>query len=146
MIIEEEFGNDYYGDLVIENYPNLEKIVVKKNSLRNLNSLKICNNEKLKTIEIEDGVFKNVKNVIIESTWLFDYLIFSNLPNLQSFETGDNSFYKITSLSLSSMIIKFDYLTFSNLPNLQSFKTGNGSFWDATSLSLSGMIIKFSIN
>ena len=72
MIIEEGFGNDYYGNLVIENYPNLEKIVVKKNSLKNLNLLKICNNEKLKTIEIEDGglingAFHNVKNVIIES-------------------------------------------------------------------------------
>ena len=72
MIIEERFGNDYYGNLLIENYPNLEKIVVKKYSLRNLNSLKICNNEKLKTIEIEDGknwsaVFENVNNVIIES-------------------------------------------------------------------------------
>ena len=41
MIIEEEFGNNYYGNLVIENYPNLEKIVVKKKSLKNLNSLKI---------------------------------------------------------------------------------------------------------
>ena len=74
MIIEEEFGNDYYGNLVIENYPNLDKIVVKNNSLQNLNSLKICNNDKLKTIEIEDGdwnrdngAFWNVKNVIIES-------------------------------------------------------------------------------
>ena len=58
---------------MIENYPNLEKIVVKNNSLQNLNSLKICNNEKLKTIEIEDsegwknGVFMNLNNVIIES-------------------------------------------------------------------------------
>ena len=51
MIIEEEYGNDYYGNLVIENYPNLEKIVVKKNSLKNLNSLKICNNEKLKIVK-----------------------------------------------------------------------------------------------
>ena len=73
MIIEEEFGNDYFGNLVIENYPNLEKIVVKQNSLKILNSLKICNNDKLKTIEIEegswrkDGAFWNVKNVIIES-------------------------------------------------------------------------------
>ena len=67
MIIEDEFGNDYYGNLVIENYPNLEKIVVKKNSLKYLNSLKICNNEKLKTIEIEGGAFRNVKNVILES-------------------------------------------------------------------------------
>ena len=67
MIIEEEFGNNYFGNLVIENYPNLEKIIVKKGSLRNLKSLKICNNDKLKTIEIEDGDFHDVKNVIIES-------------------------------------------------------------------------------
>ena len=84
MIIEEEFGNDYFGNLLIENYPNLEKIAVKKDSLQNLNSLKICNNEKLKTIEIEDWSFSNVKNVIIESICLFAYLLFSNLPNLQS--------------------------------------------------------------
>ena len=70
----------------------------------------------------------------------------TDLPNLQSFKTGDRSFYYTTSLSLSSMIIKFDYLTFSNLPNLQSFKTGWKSFEKTTSLSLSSMIIKFSIN
>ena len=67
MIIEEGFGNDYYGNLVIQNYPNLESIVVKKNSLQNLNSLKICNCEQLKTIKTEDYAFYNVKNVIIES-------------------------------------------------------------------------------
>ena len=72
MIIEEEYGNDYYGNLVIQNYPNLQSIVVKKNSLQNLNSLKICNCEKLKTIDCRDGdydngVFNNVENVIIES-------------------------------------------------------------------------------
>jgi len=59
---------------VIENYSNLEKIVVKKNSFNKMNSLKICNNEKLKTIIIEDGCFSyteysffSVKSVIIES-------------------------------------------------------------------------------
>ena len=67
MIIESGFGNDYYGNLVVENYPNLQSIVVKKNSLENLNSLKICNCEKLKTIEIENGAFHDVKNVIIDS-------------------------------------------------------------------------------
>ena len=67
MIIEEGFGNDYYGNLVIQNYPNLQSIVVKKNSLQILNSLKICNCEKLKKIEIEDGAFEYVKNIIIES-------------------------------------------------------------------------------
>ena len=76
LIKELEIGEGYLNEvednLVIENYLNLEKIVVKNHSLQNLNSLKICNNEKLKTIEIEDGgwnsgAFMNVKNVIIES-------------------------------------------------------------------------------
>ena len=71
MIIEEGYGNGYFGNLIIENYPNLEKIFVEKNSLQNLNSLKICNCKNLKTIETEigrrDGAFENVKNVIIES-------------------------------------------------------------------------------
>ena len=71
MIIEEGFGNVIYGNLIIHNYPNLQSIIVKKNSLNNLNSLKIFNCEKLKTIEIEDGAFRNVKNVIIESIFVF---------------------------------------------------------------------------
>ena len=84
MIIEEEFGNDYYGNLIIENYPNLEEIIVKKYSFQNLNSLKICNNEKLKTIEVEDGdewntgAFWNVKNVIIESISMRLFHIFKS--------------------------------------------------------------------
>ena len=78
MIIEDEFGNDYFGNLVIENYPNLEKIVVKWNSLQNLHSLKICNNDKLKTIEIEDYAFENVKNVIIESISIVIFDIFKS--------------------------------------------------------------------
>ena len=67
MIIEERFGNDYYGNLRIENYPNLQSIIVKDKSLKNLNSLKICNCEKLKIIEVENSCFYHVKNVIIES-------------------------------------------------------------------------------
>ena len=66
-MIGENCYNEWEGGLVIENYPNLEKIVVKENSLKNLKSLKICNCEKLNTIEIEDWAFENVKNVIIES-------------------------------------------------------------------------------
>ena len=54
-------------DLEISGFENLEKIVFKKGCLQNLNSLRICNCKKLKTIEIEDGAFFNVKNVIIES-------------------------------------------------------------------------------
>ena len=67
MIIGEGCFNEVKDDLVIENYPNLVKIVVKKNSFKNLNSLKIYNNEKLKIIEIENGACYYVKNMIIES-------------------------------------------------------------------------------
>ena len=67
-------------DLLIDSYPNLQSIVVKKNSLKNLNSLKICNCENLESIEIEEGVldiywsnntFNNVKSVLFESTNFF---------------------------------------------------------------------------
>ena len=67
---------------------------------------------------------------------------FLYLPNLESFKTGNYSFYHTTSLSLSSMNIKV-IIFISNLPNLQSFKTGDWSFSSTTSLSLSSMIIKF---
>ena len=81
MIIEEGFGNDCYGTLLIENYPNLQSIVIKKNSLKNLKSLKISSCDKLKTIETEDGdgwngAFGNVKNVIIESFLNYSFVIF----------------------------------------------------------------------
>ena len=67
LVIGEKCFNGVKDDLVIENYPNLQSIVVKKNSLKKLNSLKICNCEKLKTIETEENAFNNMKNVIIES-------------------------------------------------------------------------------
>ena len=78
MIIKEWYGNDYFGNLVIDNYPNLQSIIVKNNSLMYLNSLKICNNEKLKTIEIESDSFENVKNVIIESISIVLFHIFKS--------------------------------------------------------------------
>ena len=70
-------------------------------------------------------------------------MTFSNLPKLHAITTELYSFFKLTRLSLSSMIIKFHYLTFSNLPNLQSFETGYKSFYETTSLSLSSINIKF---
>ena len=71
LIKELEIGenclNEWRDDLVIENYPNLESIIVKKNSLRDLNSLKICNCEKLRIIETGDYSFGKVSNVLFES-------------------------------------------------------------------------------
>ena len=95
------------NDFVIENYPNLEKIVVKNKSLQNLSSFNICNNEKLKTIEIKDNTLSNVKNVIIESI-LEIIILYLYLPNLQSFKTGKESLYNTTGLSLSGNFIRFD--------------------------------------
>ena len=81
LIIEEECGYEMNDDLELCGFENLESIVVKKNSLINLNSLKISNNPLLKTIEIEDGKdgstvckapFNNVKSVVIESIMIIE--------------------------------------------------------------------------
>ena len=103
MIIEFNFGNDYFGNLVIENYPNLEKIVVKKNSLQNLNSLKICNNDKLKTIEVEDSAFENVQNVIIES--IFEMIF----QFISSYSTIIQNRKRIIQENNKFIFIKYDY-------------------------------------
>ena len=78
LIKELEIGegclNDWGGSMVIKNYPNLEKITVKRKSLQYLELLKICDCERLKIIEIDDGikeesivVFYSLREFIIES-------------------------------------------------------------------------------
>ena len=123
------------GDLILSGFDNLAKIIVKENSLQNLNSLKICNNEELSNIEIEDGVFSNVNNVIIESNFRNLMIWYLDLPKLQSLQTGNQSFFNTTSLSLSSRIYLYHWLF--DLPNLQSFETGNQSFYKMTTISFS---------
>ena len=70
LIISSNSLNDLKTTLEISGFNNLEKIVVGGGSLQNLNSLKICNNEKLNTIEIESSSFYYVKTVVIQS--IFD--------------------------------------------------------------------------
>ena len=73
LIVNENSLNNLNGDLILSGFDNLEKIVVKSRALQNLNSLKICNNEKLSIFDISNGwndgtgAFRLVKNVIIES-------------------------------------------------------------------------------
>ena len=79
----EGIGNEMNDDLELCGFDNLESIVVKKDSLKNLNSLKISDNPLLKSIETEDGEYKkgafyNVKNVTITSTLIDDWLIWSS--------------------------------------------------------------------
>ena len=66
--------NDLKSDLEIGNLPELKKIILKQNSLQNLNSLQIRKNKKLKTIVLERNpnnnstmVLANTNDVIIES-------------------------------------------------------------------------------
>ena len=103
MIIEEWFGNDYFGNLIINNYPNLQSLVVGKDSLQNLNSLKICNCEKLKTIETKNGysrngAFYNMKNVIIESILIFTTLVYIFLNYNHSKQDINHSMKQYVSL------------------------------------------------
>ena len=140
--------------MVIQNYPNLQSIVVREWALDHLNSLKICNCEKLKNIEIKDGVetqddlgevvytgaLKYVDDITIESNSIKLYYHFY-LPNLQSLKIGNWSLCFITNLTLSSNSIKYNSSI--NLPKLQSFQTGYKSFYETTSLSLSSNSIQF---
>ena len=79
LVIAEGCGNHYKGNLSLCRYINLERIVVKKNSLKYLNSLRISYNPVLKSIETEGSevetigksVFLYVKSVVIESA-IFD--------------------------------------------------------------------------
>ena len=84
LVIEEGCGNEKKDDLELCGFENLESIVVKKNALKNVNSLKISNNRVLKSIEIDDGdeldavemtykaPFENTKSVVIESMMIIE--------------------------------------------------------------------------
>ena len=75
LVIEEGCGNELKIDLKICGFENLKKLIVKKDSLKNLNSLVISNNSELESIVTEDGIFLglsigafwNVKSVEISS-------------------------------------------------------------------------------
>ena len=86
--------------LVIENYPNLEMIIVKKNSLQSIYTLGIYQCEKLKTVEMEYCAFYYVKSVVFESISKIVILCLY-LPNLQTIKTGYYSFHETTHLYLS---------------------------------------------
>ena len=79
LVIGEGCGNELGIDLKICGLDHLKKLIVKKNSLKNLDSLIISKNYELESIEIEDGLgwdsenqtyyapFENVNSVEISS-------------------------------------------------------------------------------
>ena len=84
LVIAEGCGNEMKDDLELCGFDNLESIVVKKDTLKNLNSLKISNNPLLKSIKTEvgaggccdssrnTGAFYYVKSITITSTLIDD--------------------------------------------------------------------------
>ena len=81
--IAENACNDMKDDLVISGFANLRSIVVKKDAMMSLKSLKICDCDVLEKIIVEGGSgwidaichapFINVKSVIITSKIEFDF-------------------------------------------------------------------------
>ena len=69
LIISKNSCNDMDDDLVLSGFDNLEKIIVREKALQNVNSLRIHNCEKLKSIEVENEGFCNVKKMVIESVF-----------------------------------------------------------------------------
>ena len=79
ITVNEGLCNSMTNDLTISYDPCLESVVIKKNSLKNLNSLVISNNPQLSSIVTEDSQgwnsqsqsynapFENVKSVEISS-------------------------------------------------------------------------------
>ena len=55
--------NSMRGNLSISNYPYLQSIMLKKNSLKYLNSFVISNNPQLTTLTIEDGTYYSDTNI-----------------------------------------------------------------------------------
>ena len=78
MIIDENVCNDITSDFNVSNFTYLRRLHVNKNSLKNLNSLRIENDLRLKSIVIaegntrETGSFFDVSTVIIKSSIRMD--------------------------------------------------------------------------
>lgn len=86
MIIEKGTGNDIHNDIRICDFDVLERIIIKTNSLKYLQSLTISNNPELEHIKTEDGGWNEKKSRITGvcyfvkrvkiSSFLFDYLLY----------------------------------------------------------------------
>ena len=78
LVIGDKLGNKWKEDLIIKNYPNLQSIVVKNNSLQYLKSLKICNCEKLKMIDMDKNSCYFIKTLLLESTFVLFIIIITS--------------------------------------------------------------------
>lgn len=84
IVITEGCGNELKENVEFRGWVYLERIVVKKNALKNFDVLSICDNPLLKSIEIENGgewnnatqtyraPFERVKSVVLASMMIDD--------------------------------------------------------------------------
>ena len=75
LIVNENCCNDMNDDLEISGFENLEKIIVKRWALQKLNSLKICNCEKLKIIETEGANINGSSFFKVKKENIFCFLL-----------------------------------------------------------------------
>ena len=75
LVIEEDCGNELIDELKIYGFDHLKKLIVKKNSLKYVNSLVISNNSELESMVIEHGQNKDSEN----NTW---YSPFENVKSV----------------------------------------------------------------
>lgn len=66
-VAETSCKGEWERDLIICGYSLLEEVIVRKNSLKCLNSLRVSDNPMLKTLSIENGGFECVRTVVLES-------------------------------------------------------------------------------
>lgn len=60
-----------------------------------------------------------------------------DLPQLETFKTGEGSFYSVGSLTIESILISIDWL---DLPNLKKLVIGRDSFYKVSTLTLSSNV------
>lgn len=107
LVIDENYGNEKTGDLVIANFPKLKSITVNPNSLQNIRSLVIENNDKLSTIQFIESSESSRRLQGNSSIyfWLDSYIENSSLRYLLSLRIKSIFFSKNITRSSQSYII-----------------------------------------
>ena len=83
LIINEDACNEMTGELRIEGLKSLEGIIIKSNSMQNLESLIVCNCEKLESIVLEEDACRNTKTVKLFS--LIDLIVLIRASSISNY-------------------------------------------------------------
>lgn len=101
IIVNDNILNNIQHELKWTDYPNLEYIYIRKNSLTNIQSLIIKDLPELKAIIIEDNSFK-FTDLSLESLF-FSFLLNIETPKLEKLIVGKNCFTKTEVFTLTGI-------------------------------------------